>query len=353
MKRLIVFLVFLLAVGGGLLWYFVFRLTPEKALQKALQNLSAAQTVQTMQASVYWDLRSPSGQGFVLDKWLSFAGSVDLKDLTRPKISGVAGYSRTGRGDDFQSLDIVVVPDRAAFRLREVSTGTEEYVRTMAATTTADRWFFFDRDTLLDKSGNATLRSIGNGSDIRAALKASDVPFAAILSGAATESVENGRSVIRMPVRVRSSSLEGILLSLTGAWQLRNPNPSEVSWVKRSAAGASQGTWHVSIDRNARTFRTVQATWPLVDDNGRETGHVTVDLAFGGWEQPLSISVPADAVDLTGRIVQTGLRTFSPAEIRQGEVFGATSTVPAAPRQDAYDVYGQYLEQIRKRRQLY
>ncbi|GMU25736.1 hypothetical protein KJZ71_04470 [Patescibacteria group bacterium] len=353
MKRLIVFLVFLLAVGGGMLWYFVFRVTPEKAIQDAFQNLSIAQTAQTVQASVFWDIRA-SGGGFVLDKWLSFAGSADLRDPARPRLRGVAGFSQNGRADGFQSFDAVLASDAVAFRLREVSTGTEEYVRTLAATSTNARWFSFDRDILLDKAGMKAFRSTGNGSDIRAALKASGISSVAVPIGSVAETAEQGRRVLNMSLRIQPAAVETVLLSLVGAWNLRNPHPDEVAWVKRSAAGAAKGTWYASIDRDSRTFRSLQGSWPMLDDAGNEIGHITAEFAFSGWNASVNTDLPEERMDLTGRIVQLGLRSFTPAEIRQGEVLIPTSTAPpAGQRQDAYDVFGQYLEQVRKKRELY
>lgn len=314
MRRIVFLLVFIILIGAGV-WYFFLRLTPEKALQAAFVNLSRVQTVQNVQGTLFWVLQEPGDGGVVLDKWLSFAGSLDLRDPSLVQAIGTIGLSETGSEEDFQSADVVLSEERVAFKLQEVDEGLEQWFAESSGTSTEDRWFDFNRNILFEKKLSPNWVSVGDGKDVRRAIQGVELETWAVPGTTNVREME-GRQVMEMKLRMQERAIERGFISLIAAWFLRDPNDTEIDWASRTVKGIVKGDWYVTIDVETKQFRKIQGTWPLLNEEAREIGRVTTEIWMSGFNKSISIQAPEDAVDVTESIDDTRPGTFTPAEER-------------------------------------
>lgn len=316
MRRFLIFAIGLVIVVTGIYAWWLLRPTPEKVLAQALEHLASDTSVQQLQGVLYWDLIDPSGQGYVLDTWLSYAGSLNVADPTHPQADGKAVYSASTRSEDYQTADVVLTKDQIAFQLRETNDGLRAWVKERAPTSTDDAWFSLGRDAVLQKEGYDEWVSIGNGTDIRNALL--DLGASAWASlGSVSEEMDAGTRVLRVELLPNERAIEQGLVSLLAAWKLKNPDREDLAWAARSARGIASGKWNADIDLQTKRFHRLAASWPLVDDAGRTVGHVTLNLSFRGFGGTGETSeVPEGALDLTSTITTTRPSSFSPASER-------------------------------------
>jgi hypothetical protein len=314
MRRVIFILSFLVIAGFGAWWAF-FRVTPERALAIAFGKLGNAGTVQSARANVYWDVKDRSGQGFVLDKWLSFNGSLDLEDPSRIRGAGVIWYGVTANPDDFQSADAVLTGDRAAFRLRDADEEIERWFAEHSGTSTKDQWFDFDRDTLLKSKGLSSWVAGGSGSGVRRAFEGADPAAMAVLSGVPRLYERDGRRLMEVKIDASAAEdqIERALIALTAAWFGRDPTDRQIDWARLAAQGAALGTWYVTVDLDSGEFRKIQGSWPFLDDAGEIAGHAVAEIEFSGFGWDVAISAPDQAIDLTPALGADAPGTFAPA----------------------------------------
>ena len=354
MRKFFVGLLFLfIGAGAFAAFWLLFWVNPQEVVSTALVNLAKTKTVQNVRVSVFWDLRHPSGQGYVFQKWMSYAGSLDVTDPTHPKAQGVIGYTLDPTGKNFQTSDVNLLQNAVYFRLGddaspELSTwfadaasrvskaavaatttgspGTEgsatvpsstfaENATTTSATSTASvskAWYAFQRSTLMKKAGVASWIGKGTGADVRTALLSAQVGSWAV-AGPAKTAVVAKRTIMTVALRPQASAVEAGLISLIHAWMKRDPTGPEFDWASRSAAGISKGKWVAVIDTTTRTIQELQGTYLLINENGELAGHVTVDVTFEGMNAPVSVKVPVESIDLTSMIEEKGPTTFAPS----------------------------------------
>lgn len=323
--RRFVFLLVLLGLIGAAVWWFFIRVTPERALRSAFRNLPRIQTVKVMQASTYWDLLASSGQGFVLDTWLSYAGSLDVRDPTHARAKGVIGYSETGSKEDFQTADVVLTDAYVSFKLRNAGASTISWLADAASTSTEDTWFQFKRNVLFEEEGLASFIAVGDGIDVRRALESIEPETWARPSSANTYVAQDGSRRMDMTLQLNEDAIRTDILSFSSAWFLRDPEPEYVDWASRTAAGLARGQWYATIDLKTKQFRKVRGYWPLVRNHGNIVGHVTVELEMSRFNQAFDINDPEGAIDVTASIDERDLPTFTPAGEREP---ATTSTEP-------------------------
>jgi hypothetical protein len=328
MRRFLIIVAFL-ALGFGAFgaWWVFFWVNPQEVLSQSLQNLAKAKTVQSFRASVSWDLQPQAGEGFVFQKWLSCAVSLDATDPTKPKADGVIGYTIDPSGQDFHTADAVLASDRAFIRLREdagrdlkdwfdsarreaasVSTST-------SATSTEPAWFSFDRSALLAKAGVGSWTAAGKGADVRAALLGAGAGSWAA-AGPAKTSIVNGRRTMEITLRPNANAINAGLVALIQAWRKRGPTGAEFDWASRAAAAASRGTWTATIDVPTRTLTDVRGRIPILSDSGEIVGRISVEFAFDGFNAPVSVKPPSTSIDLTSAIIEKAPTTFTPSKVR-------------------------------------
>ncbi len=300
--RRIVFLLIILAAIGGALWFFVFRPTPEKVLASAVNNLAEARGVSRVQAEVYWDRLSPTGQGFVQEGYVSYSGSLQANDLAHLEAKGYIGYNKRYSVEGYQSAEVVLTEKAAAFRLSDVNENVRSWFEMAAATgTTEETWYGFERDILLTNKGYKRWVSVGNGTDVRNALLA--VPESGVATPkVVTERQDGSVRVMAVELDLNRDVVEQGLVSLISAWFLEEPDPVDLDWARRSASGAVNGTWTVEIDMRRKTFRSIYSSWPLYDKDGNVVGHVTARFDFRGFGPQERPTVPEDIVNVTDAI---------------------------------------------------
>lgn len=318
MRRLVVFLgIALIALGAGFWWYYL-RPTPEKVLDRAFTNFVQAKSIGAVSGSAFWDTRDPSGRGFVLDRWISYSGSLDLNDMTRPRMSGIIGVSKQASGEDFQTADAVLTDSMFAFKGREVGASFQEWIDEIAASSTAGSWVSVDRDLMLSKYGFSKWISIGKGKDLRAVQEEVDARgWAMSLTESLKARDEGDRAVYDINFRFSEPSLESVFVSFLAAWKLGAPDGNELLLLKRAAAGASLGEWFATIDAKTNAFQRIQGRFQLLDSDMKEIGHVNVDVKFDGWNRSISVKAPEQSIDVSANLRGPERRSFTPSSERE------------------------------------
>jgi hypothetical protein len=326
MRRFLIVLAFLaLGFGAFAAWWVFFWVNPQEVLSQSLQNFAKTRTAQSFRASVSWDLRHSSGEGYVFQKWLSCAVSLDASDPTKPKADGVIGYTTDPGGEDFHTANAILSSDRIYVRLRE-DAGQDlkgwfdaERLQTASTSTSASStepaWYAFDRSALFAKAGIGSWTAAGSGADVRTALLGAGVGSWAV-AGPSKTYTEGGRGLMDVQLRLNENAIGTGLSTLLQAWRKRKATGADFAWASLAAADVAKGTWKATIDVQSRTFRTIQGTFPMLSDDGTVNGRVTVNLAFDGLDDPVAVKAPASSIDLTSAIVEKAPTTFSPSKAR-------------------------------------
>jgi len=327
MRRILLIVVPLILIAAGVWWFFL-RLTPEKALKTAFINLSKAETVKNLRVSTLDVVQGPGGEGLVLGKQLKFSGSVDLRDPSRIRALGTVGYSETGREADLQYAEAVLTDDRAAFKLMDVSEPVEQWFAEHSGTSTEDRWFDFDRNTLLEKKLSPEWVAVGDGSDLRSAIREIGLDAWAVPKEGIIEDY-NGRRVMTIRPDPQEYSIERGFVSLMAAWFLRDPTDMEIHSASQAVKSINEGDWSVIIDIETEQFLLIQGVLPLFDEDDNAYGRRNVEVWMSGFNVPVAIEAPEGAVDMTPFIDDAGPGTFTPA--------GERVLPPLVPAEDERD----------------
>jgi len=337
MRKILMFLfVIIIGFGGFAAWWMLYWVNPQEIVSRAFENLAATKSVKTARVSVYWDARHASGQGYVFQKWLSYAGSLDVADPTAPKAQGVIGISSDPAGEDFQTADAILLGDRAYIRLRddaseEIRTWFRDAERAKAIRGVpveeeedeAASWYAFSLAPLLKKGGLDGWLASGSGADVREALTAAGIGTWAI-AGPSKMSRIDDRQTLTVTLRPSADAVNAGLIGVIHAWRKRSPSGVEFDWASRSSIAAANGEWSAIIDVSSRTVREIQGTWPLLSEEGKIVGHATAAFVFDGVGASVKVAEPTPYVDLTSAIVERGPSTFTPSSAR------ATSTSEGA-----------------------
>ncbi len=327
MRRILLIVVPLILIAAGVWWFFL-RLTPEKALKAAFENFSRVETIKNVRITTWDVLKESGGQGLILGKRLSFSGSLNMSDPSRVMATGTIGYSKTGKIEDMEIAQTALSADRAAFKLVNVRGGTEEWFAENSGTSTEDRWFDFDRNTLLEKKLSPEWVAVGDGSDLRSAIREIGLDAWAVPKEGIIEDY-NGRRVMTIRPDPQEYSIERGFVSLMAAWFLRDPTDMEIHSASQAVKSINEGDWSVIIDIETEQFLLIQGVLPLFDEDDNAYGRRNVEVWMSGFNVPVAIEAPEGAVDMTPFIDDAGPGTFTPA--------GERVLPPLVPAEDERD----------------
>lgn len=359
MKRagLVIFCI-ILAGGVFFLWWFL-RDTPEKALAEGLKNLFAAKTVQSAVIDITW-----SDPATRVTTGIDLAGQIDLKDLTRPRVLGVVRASEGFLGPDEQTADMVLEADRIALRPRSVPQDVRQRYEALTGDAQDKTFAIIRRDPYLDGHGLSDLIAHKPSDDIRALLPS----FAETVrvAGPWTKETVGGRQVVTVPFTVDPAAFRPFLVSFVKTWVGDNPTPDELRWIDGLVSDLSRGTFALTVDRSSRLPERLQAEWPLLDADGKETVHVVASILMDGVDKPVAIAIPDGSKDVTDLVLtpRTTTATLPSAALKplpvsafaSGTIPGmeegvyATGTYSTATRQfineKDTDLFHRYMEEI-------
>jgi hypothetical protein len=342
MRRFLFFLaVAAFGFGAFAVWWAAYWASPRRVVAGALENLVKMKSAGSVRAGLSWDLRHSSGQGFVFQKKLSYAGSLDLSDPTAPMGEGAVGYSVDPSGSAIQTADIVLSADRVYVRLgehadEEMKMWFGEAEKSFGAKTssTADSpeasWYSFARDPLLENAGFESWKAEGKASEIRSALAASDAGGWAT-AGPAKIATTGGRQVLRVYLKPNAEVIQTALADLVRAWRKRTPTGPDFDWAARSANAVAKGSWTAEIDIGTRTFRWIAGTWPLLGADGSTIGHANFLVDLAGIGARVGVRSPEPSIDLTEAIIEKTPSSFTPAGDRAMPSLPASSSEEGVP----------------------
>lgn len=351
MKRFLVVLFFLAAVGGAGAYWWLTRESPGKVLEDGLQSLLNLRTANVVTLDVAsTDLAAGVTSGFTL------IAQADVADVTHPRALGVLRLASKTTTEEDQTIDAVLEKDRLAVRPRYVK---PEY-RALAAELgggATDVFLSVNRDAYLGHLGVPVIVAKGKDAAVRSAF-AFILP--ALIPGDEVETAEeDGRTLVSTTFRFDRRSTQPFLINLFRAWKGSDPSVGEYGWIDRVTEGLAQGSFRLTIDTSTREVVRFAGRWPVVDDEGRELRLLNVTVEIEGAGGGTSIRMPEDAKDVTAMIIQQPKNVPLPtAGFR-----GGTSTIPATGTRETViepvrgrpqiDLFQQYSEELRKRKNLY
>lgn len=314
-----------MAMGAAAAWSLT-RDTPERVLASALHRFSQLPGA-NVQVSLFWDRRAPSGQGDVLDTWITYGGLIDVRDLEHIKAKGAIGYSKTQNAEDVQTANIVLNADTLSVQLATSSASLIAWFESASGTSTKDTWFSFQRDVLLKEKGFSAFMPLGRADDIRTAWNGAQFSSWASPESPKERMSAYGRSVVDANLTLNAEAIESALVSLQSAWMAKDPSPAMLDWASRVTSGLKAGKWSATYADDDVGIRSLRGTWPMVDGDGSVQGHVTLQVdVFGA--ATVQGDIPEGAIDLTPAIRPTASSGFAPAQDRAPST-SATSTEPS------------------------
>lgn len=316
MKRVLVLFLFIACIVGSIYAWMLIRPTPTKLFKTALHRLTLLTSTQ-LQGSVQWETADEAG-GYHFGGWTSYAGIVDLHDLSAIRANGMIGYSSTPNKSDFQTVNAILTPNQFGFQEKQVSEDFFNQVELLAGTTTTpETWFSIDRLQLFKKIGYVDAIPKGSNAEIRTALRNGDLSEWMTITSS-TEQIYGGREYMTIHFTVKQDEMVSGLLSLIAAWKHLNPAQADIIWSKQIAKNASKGDWIMVIDEQTKDIATLTGWWKIVNDQDRVTGRASLSLAFGvGGDQALANPViPKDAINLTQALFQKKAGFFPSASDR-------------------------------------
>jgi hypothetical protein len=293
-------LIFVLASGGVLAWFFV-QDQPAQALASSMKHLASSRVIMGS-GSMYWQNVSPSGQGEIFGGWISLNGTIDLRAINVPQISGVAGYDATQDPVDFQSADIITDNARVAFRPHVVSDALVPFLAPPEHVATGT-WVSYQRNELFNSEGLQWAIASGTAQMISSVIASSHPETWFKLVSAERGVDEKGHDVIRATIRPNADRVSVLMFNVLAAWKGKSLNAADAETMQRIAHGMELGTWVVSIDRISHHIRAVSASWPMLDVRGNAAGRISVQYAITRMGTTgAAPAFPKDAVDVTDRI---------------------------------------------------
>ncbi|MFH1973331.1 MAG: hypothetical protein ABIK13_01855 [Patescibacteria group bacterium] len=347
-------------VGIVLLWW-IGRDTPEKALHDAVDRILAATSVGQLSLEVTWSDSTTR----VTTGW-SAAGRVDLKDLSRPKALGVVRAAQGAMGPTEQVADAILTDDRIALRPREVSPDLRTRYLEATGDVQGKRFATLLRDPFLDRTGHAGLIAHQTDAEIRKVLPS----VSGVLSAVSWERVLGTNDVI-VHVKTDAASLQPFMLALGTTWIGDSPTPEELTWIGRTAEDLAKGSFSITMNRRTRVPSRIEAEWPILGPNGTEIRRMRVFVRLSDLNAPVSISIPADAEEVTddegsattgnASLPSSSLKTlpssasFPGVDQTMGDGVTATGTFTTTTGQfideSDTDLFHKYLEELRRSRE--
>lgn len=308
------FLLLLVLAGGGAAWYLT-RPTPDRVLADALTRFSKLPGA-NVRVNLFWDRLSPSGQGYVLDTWMTYGGLVDVRDPSRIALRGAAGYGKTQNPDDFQTANVAVNTKAISVQLMDTDPSLVSWFESAAGTsTTKDTWFSFDREILLKEKNLSAFLPMGRAEDLRVAWNDAQFSTWASVRSSKERMTANGAHVFDAELILHQNTIETALISLQSAWMAKDPSPVMLDWAHRAAQGVQSGEWHATYSEDGTGIHSISGKWPTLDDEGRVNGHVTIQIDVLG-AATVQDAVPDGAIDLTTAIRPAMSPGFSPSSNR-------------------------------------
>lgn len=320
MKRILVFFLFIAMVIGSIYAWMTLRPVPGNLLKTSLRHLTTV-GVTPLQGSIQWEKADQTERNFSFGGWVSYAGMLDLRDLSSIRGNGMIGYSSTPSQSDFESANVILTGDRLAIQEKQFKKERSDWMRSLATTTTSqETWFSFDRKSLLEVLGYSGGAAKGSGGDIRKTLQQMDLRQLFIVASS-SEQIYAGREYMTIHVRIKEDEFLNGLLTLMTAWKKENPSQNDIVWAKNVARNAAHGDWYLMIDEGAGDLVNITGKWHTVDSQEKILARNSISLIFGmGLSSSLmSGKIPEDALDVTpalfpkkqGTLPSAGERSFS------------------------------------------
>lgn len=303
MKRILVLFLFIAIVVGSIYAWMVLRPRPSNLLKTSLRHLIHS-TVLPVQGSLQWESADETQQNFKFTGWTSYAGTVDLRDLSLIRGNGMMGYSSSPNASDFETANIVLTQDRIAFQEKQFKTERSEWIRSFVVTSTpTDAWFTINRQTFLKELGYPKAIAKGKGEDLRKILDQMEIQkWLVIISS--SEQLYVGREYMSIRVRVKEDEFFSGLLSLISAWNAEKPSSQDIVWAKSIARNVAHGEWELMIDEGAGDIVSLTGKWQNVDSQETILGRATLSLVFGyGLSGKIpTATISKDAIDITSAL---------------------------------------------------
>lgn len=348
MKRFLFVLVVLLLVAGGGAYWWVTRESPERVATDAVQSLVELQTVSGARIDfATTDPKTNATTGF------TYAGQLNLKDLTLPELFGSLRLGAKTTTDLDQTVDLIATKMQVIVRPRTGKPQNEVFLKMFARDPSGQSFLVADRSRVMMAAGIELPISAGRSTNVRNALP--PLVSALILTGDLENGVDaSGRKTISTHFRIDRRAARPFLISFVSAWTGKEPTIDEYSAIDRLVEGLARGSFLVTIDRSSREILALSGSWSRVDNAGVELAKLGIDLAFAGHNKPVTIQIPEGAIDVTSELGGTRPAPSLPSSVVRPDAPTVTST-GEIPKFDPsqIDLFQQYSEEIKRKKDLY
>lgn len=277
----------------------VLRPRPGNLLGSSLRQLTNTAVV-PLQVSMQWERADETERHFSFGGWISFAGTLDLRDLSFVRANGILGYSPSPSQSDFESANIVLNERVFAFQEKQFKQERSDWLNSMASSSEKGDWFLIDRERLLKETGYERAIAKGSDSELRKILKQTNLRTIASVASS-TEQVYAGREYMTIGVRLNEETLTSLFLSLADHWYARKLSETEIVRTKAMAHEAARGDWSILIDEGAGDIVGISGRWYQLDSQDRILGRVTLSMVLG-VDQGVFNKIPSDAKDITSAV---------------------------------------------------
>jgi hypothetical protein len=343
MKRFLLILLALLAVGGGIGGWWVLRDTPEKVLKDAVATLAGAKRLSRFELDVaVTDNTTRVTTGF------AFVGQADLSDLVRPQALGVLRLAAKDPQSQDEDADLVLLSNKLAFRPRSAMPRSVARFKELVG---AAPFAIVNRDEFLIRSGWPSLVGKGTDPKVRSSLQ-----FAGPIlqpQGGIVVSEDGTQETVEFTLD--RNAVRPFLVNLVESWAGRRPTAAEYGWAQRASLDAGRGTYALTVDAATREPRFLDADIPLVREADNEiVGRIQATVAFEGFGDAVRIAAPAGAKDVTIALLRPNSTSTLPTSgDREGAVPVATGTAAATGvdllQGKDIDVFSAYYDEIDNR----
>lgn len=331
MKR-VLFLVLLMILAAGLataLW--VFRDTPESVLFKGFRGLLTAKSFNSLVIDVAWTKpseRTTTGIGF--------AGQADFHDASRPRLIGIVSAGEGLFGPE-QTADVIFDDGRLALRPHAVTPASGDAFVKLTGATSTNLFAVLDTSLFVKSKGYPALAGKGSTTATQAVL--SSLPSLIQPGSEWIVESDGGGKIVTVPFQLDRSGLRPFFIALYSAKTGTQPDATALVGIDQATEQLLRGTYLLTVDRRTGDPLTLQAAWPVVDAKGNETLRIRIRIDVRGINQPVSISIPGDAIDITAKIVKptvTGLPSATQTTNTNVVPYQPATSTSATDRFDSY-----------------
>lgn len=343
MKRFLVILLALLAVGGSVGAWWVLHDTPAKILKDAVATLAGTKRLSRFALDVaVTDNATRVTTGF------AFVGQADFSDLVRPQALGVLRLAAKDAQSQDEDADFILLANKLAFRPRSAMPPSVARFKELAGNAP---FAVVNRDEFLVRNGWPSL--VGKGTDPKIRQSVQFVQPILVPQGGILASDDGAQETVEFVLD--RNAVRPFLVNLVEAWAGRRPTAAEYGWAQRASLDAGRGTYALTIDKASREPRFLDADIPLIREADNEVvGRIQATVAFEGFGDAVRIAAPAGAKDVTIALLRPNSTSTLPTSgDREGAVPAATGTA-AVTGSDLLqgkdiDVFSSYYDEINNR----